>query len=128
MKSRILMLVAVIVLGGAGRALAHHSFTAEYDSTKKTAAAGVVTELVWRNPHSFMRMDVKGQDGTTTSWALEWGSVSQLSMDSITRTTLKPGNYVEVQGSPARDAVAHRMLIGSIKRPSDGWEWKGRVQ
>ena len=128
MKRRIFMLLAVIVLGTAGRALAHHSFTAEYDSTKKTSVEGVVTELVWRNPHSFMRIDVTGKDGTTTSWALEWGSVSQLSHDQISRTTLKPGDHIMVEGSPARDAAAHRMLIGSIKRPSDGWEWKGRVQ
>jgi hypothetical protein len=128
MKGRILMLSAVMVLGTAGPALAHHSFTAEYDSTKKTSVEGVVTELVWRNPHSFMRIDVAGKDGATTSWALEWGSVSQLSHEQITRTTLKPGDHILVDGSPARDAAAHRMLIGSIKRPSDGWEWKGRVQ
>jgi hypothetical protein len=128
MRGRILLLAAVVMLGGAGRALAHHSFTAEYDSTKKASVEGVVTELVWRNPHSFMRIDVTEPDGTKTSWALEWGSVSQLSKDSITRTTLKPGDRVLVDGSPARDGAARRMLIGSIKRPSDGWEWKGRVQ
>jgi len=128
MKSRILMLVAVMVLVAAGRAFAHHSFTAEYDSSQKVSVEGVVTEMVWRNPHSFMRIDVTGKDGTTTTWALEWGSVSQLSRDQITRTSLKPGDKIVVQGSPARDGAAHRMLIGSIQRPSDGWEWKGRVQ
>jgi hypothetical protein len=128
MKSRILMLVAVMVLGAAGRAFAHHSFTAEYDSSQKISVEGVVTEMVWRNPHSFMRIDVAGKDGATTTWALEWGSVSQLSRDQITRTSLKPGDHIVVHGSPARDGAAHRMLIGSIQRPSDGWEWKGRVQ
>jgi hypothetical protein len=129
MKRRILMLGAIILLAGAGRAFAHHSFAAEYDSTQKVEVEGVVTEFVWRNPHSFMKIDVAAKDGTTQSWALEWGSVSQLAREGqMTRTTLKPGDHVVVNGQPARDAAAHRMLIGSIKRPSDGWEWKGRVQ
>lgn len=128
MKGKILIFVAVMVLGATGQAFAHHSFTAEYDSSKKTAVEGVVKELVWRNPHSFLRMDVTEKDGTTMTWALEWGSVSQLSQQQITRTSLQPGDHIVVEGSPARDGAAHRMLIGTIKRPSDGWEWKGRVQ
>jgi len=88
----------------------------------------VVTEFVWRNPHSFMKIDVADKDGTTKSWTLEWGSVSQLSQYSITRTSLKPGDKIVVTGQPARDAAAPRVLIETLKRPADGWEWKGRVQ
>jgi len=131
MKSSILMLGAgaVILLAGAGRIFAHHSFAAEYDSSQKIEVEGVVTEFVWRNPHSFMKIDVAGKDGTMQSWVTEWGSVTQLSKEGqITRTTLRPGDHIIVSGPPARDASSHRMLIGSIKRPSDGWEWSGRFK
>ena len=129
MKRRFLVLAAgVILLAGSGRVFAHHSFSAEYDSTQKVELTGVVTQFVWRNPHSFMKIDVIDKDGTTKSWALEWGSVSQLSQYSITRTSLKPGDKIVVSGQPARDAAAPRVLIETVKRPSDGWEWKGRVQ
>ena len=64
----------------------------------------------------------------TKSWTLEWGSVSQLGQYSITRTTLKAGDKIIVTGQPARDAAAPRVLIETVKRPADGWEWKGRVQ
>ena len=64
---------------GGRQVFAHHSFSAEYDSTNKVEIQGVVTEFVWRNPHSFMKVDVADKDGTTKTWTLEWGSVSQLS-------------------------------------------------
>ena len=129
MKRRIVALFAgVVLLAGAGRVLAHHSFSAEYDSTQKVELAGVVTQFVWRNPHSFMKIDVTDKDGTTKSWALEWGSTGQLSQAQITRTSLKPGDKIIVTGEPARDPAAPRLLITTVTRPSDGWEWKGRVQ
>jgi hypothetical protein len=129
MTRRILVLLAgIALLAGTGRVFAHHSFSAEYDSTQKVELTGVVTQFVWRNPHSFMKIDVMDKDGTTKSWALEWGSVSQLSQYQITRTSLKPGDIIVVSGQPARDAAAPRVLIETVKRPSDGWEWKGRVQ
>jgi len=129
MTRRFLVLFAGLVLvGGANRALAHHSFSAEYDSSQKVEIQGTVTEFVWRNPHSFMKMDVAGKDGSTKTWTLEWGSVSQLTQYSITRTTLKPGDKIVVSGQPARDAAAPRVLIETVKRPADGFEWKGRVQ
>jgi thiamine monophosphate kinase len=89
---------------------------------------GVVTEFAWRNPHSFMKIDVLGKDGTTQSWTLEWGSASQLTNSQITRTTLKPGDHLVVNGRVSRDPSAHRMLLTDIKRPSDGWEWKGQAR
>ena len=129
MKGRILVLFAgVVLLAGGGRAFAHHSFSAEYDSTQKIELDGVVTQFVWRNPHSFMKIDVMEKDGTMKSWALEWGSTGQLSQAQITRTSLKPGDRILVTGEPARDPSAPRLLITTVKRPSDGWEWKGRVQ
>ena len=129
MKRRILVLFAgVVLLAGGGRAFAHHSFSAEYDSTQKIELDGVVTQFVWRNPHSFMKIDVMEKDGTMKSWALEWGSTGQLSQAQITRTSLKPGDRILVTGEPARDTSAPRLLITTLKRPSDGWEWKGRVQ
>jgi hypothetical protein len=129
MKRRYLVLFAgVVLLAGGGRVFAHHSFSAEYDSTQKIELEGVVTQFVWRNPQSFMKSDVPDKDGLTKSWALEWGSTGQLAQAQITRTSLKPGDRIVVTGEPARDPAAPRLLITIVKRPSDGWEWKGRVQ
>ena len=129
MKRSILVLMAgLVVLAGASRAYAHHSFSATYDSAQKKEIEGVVKEFVWRNPHSFMRIDVTDKDGTVKTWALEWGSASQLAISQISRTTIKPGDKLTITGQPARDQSSNRLLIQGIKRSSDGWTWSGRVQ
>jgi hypothetical protein len=129
MKRMLMVLVVGLALfAGSNRVFAHHSFSAEYDASQQVEIQGVVTTFVWRNPHSFMKIDVTEKDGSTKSWTLEWGSVSQLSQYSISRTTLKPGDTLIVTGQPARDSAAPRVLISTLKRPADGWEWKGRVQ
>jgi len=129
MKARILVLFAsVALLTAADWAFAHHSFSATYDSAQRLDIEGVVKEFVWRNPHSFMRVDVTDKDGTTKTWALEWGSASQLAQSQISRTTLRPGDRLIVGGEPARDPSSLRVLIHTIKRPADGWAWQGRVE
>ena len=127
-RTILLTFAAVVALAGADRVFAHHSFSATYDSGQKVEIEGVVKEFVWRNPHSFMRIDVTEKDGSTKTWALEWGSTNDLTQAQITRTTLKPGDKLVVTGEAARDASSLRLLISSVKRPSDGFEWRGRVE
>jgi hypothetical protein len=125
----VLALAALVLVSGAGRLLAHHSFTAAYEAGKRVEMEGVVKEFVWRNPHSFVRIDVTTKDGKTELWNLEWGSSSQLSAAKypVTRTTLKVGDRIIVAGEPGRDPEAHRIRVFSIKRPVDGWQWEGIV-
>jgi hypothetical protein len=129
MKRRILVLFAgAVLLTGSSQVAAHHSFSATYDSSHRVELEGVVKEFVWRNPHSFLRIDVTDKDGTTKTWALEWGSISQLSKYEMTRTSLKPGDKIIVGGEPARDQSSPRLLLQTLKRPSDGFSWQGRVE
>jgi len=124
-----LVCAAVVLFVGGGRVLAHHSFTAAYDSTKRVEIEGVVKEFVWRNPHSYVRIDVSPKEGPTESWTLEWGSSNQLSAAKypVTRTTLKAGDKVVATGEPGRDPEARRVRIFTLKRPIDGWVWEGVV-
>src|SRR5262245_23720777 len=131
MTRRVLMLLlaSVILVAAAGPALAHHSFTAAYDQSKRIEVEGVVKEFVWRNPHSFVRIEVTAKDGTVETWNLEWGSSSQLSAAKypVTRTTLKAGDRVIAAGEPSRDPAVKRIRIFSLSRPIDGWQWEGVV-
>ena len=119
--------VALLILG-AERSLAHHSFAATYNSDTQVEVTGTVRELVWRNPHSFLRIDVTDQAGNTETWALEWGSINQLSEENMTRTTLRPGDLVVARGDPARTSSLPRLLLRELTRPADGWRWVGRVR
>ncbi len=128
MKRTILVLLAgLTLLLGADRVFAHHSFSATYDSSNIVEIEGTVKEFVWRNPHSFMRIDVTGADGEVKTWALEWGSTNDLTQAKITRTTLRPGDRLIVSGEAPRDESSLRLLISSLNRPSDGFTWRGRV-
>ena len=128
MKPRILLLCAGVILAtGAGQVFAHHSFSATYDSQKRVELEGVVKEMLWRNPHSFLKIDVAAEDGTTKTWNLEWGSISQLSKLEVTRTTLRPGDKIKIAGEPARDASSARILLQYLERPVDGFTWQGKV-
>ena len=131
MTRKVLVLcAAAVLLGGAGRLFAHHSFTAAYDNTKRVEIEGVVTEFIWRNPHSFLRIDVTNEAGDSETWSLEWGSSSQLSAEQypVTRTSIRPGDRIIAGGEPGRDPRVKRLRIYSIDRPIDGWKWEGTVR
>lgn len=131
MTRKVLVLcTAAVLLGCAGRLFAHHSFTAAYDNTRRVEIEGVVTEFIWRNPHSFLRIDVTNEAGESETWSLEWGSSSQLSAERypVTRTTIRPGDRIIAGGEPGRDPKVKRLRIYSIDRPIDGWKWEGVVR
>jgi hypothetical protein len=133
MTSRRLVLflfASLVFLAGAGRLFAHHSFTAAYEPGKRVEVEGVVKEFVWRNPHSYVRLEITDKSGKAEVWTLEWGSSTQLSAAKypVTRTTLKFGDRIIAGGEPGRDPEARRVRIFSIKRPVDGWEWQGVVE
>ena len=50
---------------------AHHSFGAEYDTSKPVSLTGIVTKIEWTNPHSFLYVDVKDDNGGVINWKLE---------------------------------------------------------
>jgi hypothetical protein len=82
---------------------AHHSGAAVFDTTKKLELKGVVTKMEWTNPHAHFYLEVKDADGTVTSWNLELASRSILLRNGWKRDSLKAGDAVTVNGSPAKD-------------------------
>ena len=83
--------------------LAHHSFAAEYDSTKPITLKGAVTKMEWQNPHARFYVDVKDDGGAVTNWEFELGSPNGLMRQGWTRNSMKIGDSVSVQGSMAKD-------------------------
>jgi uncharacterized protein DUF6152 len=97
---------ALIVLGllvSASLAMAHHSFAAEYDSNKQVTVKGVVQKVAWVNPHAYVFIDVKDENGKVTTWAFESLSPNALARQGWTRNSLKAGEAVTVDGYLAKD-------------------------
>jgi hypothetical protein len=94
---------AFVVLAAAMPAVAHHSFSAEYDSKKAVTLKGIVTKVDWMNPHVYFYLDVTDESGTITNWALEMGPPNGLQRSGWTRNTMKVGDEVIVAGTLAKD-------------------------
>ena len=85
-------------------ALAHHSVPAEFDVTKPISLTGRVTKVEWTNPHAYLYLDVQDdKTGTTTNWAVEMGSPNGLTRLGWTRTALKIGDPVTIEGWVGRN-------------------------
>jgi hypothetical protein len=105
LQKRSLILLSAGLLVTALPALAHHSFAAEYDTTKKVELKGVVTRFEWLNPHAHFYMDVKGADGKVANWNLELASPNMLVRNGWKRTSLKEGDVVVAVASQAKDGT-----------------------
>jgi hypothetical protein len=103
MKRSTLGWLAAGVLMAAGPMLAHHSFSAEYDSAKRVTLKGIVSKVDWMNPHVYFYIDVKDDSGAITNWALEMGPPNGLQRSGWTRNTIKVGDEVIVDGTLAKD-------------------------
>jgi Family of unknown function (DUF6152) len=123
MKGSLVVLLAVGTVALARPSFAHHSFSATYLETQSQTIEGEIVQFVFRNPHSFVHVNVKEKDGSVTIYNVEWGGTGQLNTTGVTRETLKAGDVVVITGAPGRNAADHRIRMVTLKRPKDGFTW-----
>jgi hypothetical protein len=97
------LIAAAVILPQAARA--HHSFAAEFDSSKVVHLEGTVVKFDWVNPHSWLYMDVRKQDGSVEHWKIEGGAPSLLLRRGWNRNSVQPGMKVVVNGFQDRDGA-----------------------
>jgi uncharacterized protein DUF6152 len=98
-------------------ASAHHS-RAGYDSAKESLKTqnGVVSQVLWRNPHVFIVWDVKDENGNVVHWTGEFSSPTTMLSEGLSRDTFKAGDPVTVTFMPAKAGTPHGLVI-KMARP-----------
>lgn len=104
---RLALIVSVLLVLALPLA-AHHSFSAQYDSTKPVNLTGAVTKIEWNNPHVYFYIDVKDPvTGKVENWALEMGAPAVIQRNGWTRNSMKIGDMVIVEGTRAKTGAPH---------------------
>jgi Family of unknown function (DUF6152) len=99
----LVVVVSIGMLPAAPPPWAHHSFSAEFDSSRPVKLRGTVTQWELVNPHSWIHIDVKNEDGTVTNWMIEGGSPNALLRLGFNKRSLPPGTEIVVEGYRAKD-------------------------
>ena len=119
MRTKLFALIAGVgLVMAAVPAGAHHAFAAEFDASKPVKLRGTVTKMEWINPHSWIHIDVKGEDGKATSWMIETAAPNALLRRGWTKNSLAIGTEILVEGYQAKDGT--NRANGNIVTFTDG--------
>jgi len=103
MKNLTILLALGVTLLLGSPTLAHHSFATTYKLDETNTVEGVVTEFNFRNPHAIIRLDVKNDDDTTTSWMVEGAAATIWRRAGWKNDSLKPGDMLRITGAATID-------------------------
>ena len=96
------VLVGFAALTAATPVRAHHSVSAEFDTTKPVSFTGTVKKVEWTNPHIYTQVETKGPDGKIIVYRVEGGAPNSLYRSGWRKDTLKVGETVTVSGIRAK--------------------------
>ena len=112
MQLRFLFLLLVAAFPVA----AHHSFAAEFDDKQPVKLEGTVVKFEFMNPHSWIHMDVKTEDGKVERWKVETGSTNALFRRGWRKDSLRTGDHVTIDAFRAKDG-SHTANASQVKLP-----------
>jgi len=95
--------LSIVSLLAISLPLAAHHGNAAYDAEKSYIVKGTVTEYIWTNPHVFVKVDVKDDNGNIAHWIVEAQNPVSMMQIGWTKNTFKAGDEVEIDAMPAKN-------------------------
>ncbi len=99
---KIFIAIGVAALMSAAPLAAHHAFAAEFDVNQPVKVKGTITKVEWVNPHAWLYVDVKGDDGKVTNWRFELGAPNPMIRLGWRKESVPAGLEVSITGSRAK--------------------------
>ncbi len=106
-------LLALLPLAGIDSASAHHAFAADYEAGNEGVVEGVITEVIYKNPHARYYLEVTTDDGNEELWDLQTMNLMMLGRVGWKKDTLQVGDRVKVEGILGRGNTK-RMSINVV--------------
>ena len=100
----------------------HHSFPAVYDAKVRKSITGVVTEMLYQNPHARLYLRVKNADGTDDVWELETQNTSFLRRGGWLPSSVQPGDTLTIEGNVAF-SIPKRLYIQVVTQANGHVLW-----
>jgi len=115
MTLRIKASIALVSMLLANEAMAHHNITARGDMNDRVTLTGTLTKVDWRNPHTYLEVEVKGTNGATETWQIEGPPPVFFRLRDVGKEDIEGsiGKTVKVEVSRARDK-SHWGLIRTL--------------
>jgi hypothetical protein len=99
-------------------AVAHHAYTAEFDTDKPVKLTGVLKKVEWSNPHIWIYLDIMDPAGKVTNWGFSASPPGMLQRRGITKNSLKIGEVLTIAGHRAKDGSNN--ASGNVVTFADG--------
>jgi hypothetical protein len=106
--------ITALLLVAAAPLTAHHSISAEFDTTKPITFTGTIKQVDWMNPHIYTHVEVKGADGAVTVYKVEGGPPNSLYRNGWRKDSLKAGDVVTVNGIRAKSPTSMNIGVATI--------------
>ena len=97
---------AAVLMSATVQLSAHHSVSAEFDTTKPVTFTGTISRVEWTNPHIYTHVQVKEPDGKITEYKVEGGAPNSLYRQGWRKDSLKTGETVTVSGIRAKNETS----------------------
>jgi Family of unknown function (DUF6152) len=114
MQHRVVVMLAALLAGSAFEpAQAHHS-AAMFDAQHPRSFTGTVREFQWTNPHCYIQLVVRNEQGQDEEWSLEMGAPIYLYNEGWRRSTVKAGDRLDVTIAPLRNGDKGGLLLKAL--------------